>query len=235
VFEKSTTPLKDWFYAMYLFTASHHGVPAKELERQLGVTYKCAWRIGHQLRKLMASTDKSGPLGGHVEIDETYIGGRVRGRKPEGPGHYRKRIGPATGKTVVMGMVERQGRVRSGTIKSARKEIVSPIIRRHVLPWATITTDEGMWYKHLKTEAGYDHHSVNHAQEEYVRGEHHVNTIEGFWSRLKTSIKGTHVHVSPKHLNKYVSEFSFRYNSRHAPGLMFYRLLSGLVLQPGEG
>jgi len=115
VFEKSRTPLTKWFYAMYLFTASRHGVPARELERQLGVTYKCAWRMAHELRKLMAMADFKGPMGGegkHVEVDETLVGGvlKNRGRGHKGMGSYRDN------KTMVLGIVERDGNVRAGVI-----------------------------------------------------------------------------------------------------------------------
>jgi len=226
VFEHSSTTLSKWFYAMYLFTSSRHGVPAKELERQLGVTYKCAWRIAHQLRKLMMQADGSSPLSGHVEIDETFVGGKSIQKERilvDGKRRY-------ANKSVVFGMMERGGSVRSGTITNVKKSTVAPIIKRHVEPGTTISTDEHMSYKHL-TKAGYQHGIVRHWDHEYVRGIHHTNSIEGFWSRLKNSIRGTHVHVSKKHLNKYVAEFSFRYNHRHTPALMFYRLLFGL-LQP---
>ncbi|MGH8119298.1 MAG: IS1595 family transposase [Gammaproteobacteria bacterium] len=226
VFEHSSTSLKNWFYAMYLFTASRHGVPAKELERQLGVTYKCAWRIAHQLRRLMMQADGSEQLGGHIEIDETLVGGEGSQKdriKIDGAYHY-------ANKAYVFGMLERGGRVRSGSITDVRKATVAPIIKRHVSPGSTISTDEHRAYAHL-TKAGYIHGVVKHCEYEYVRGIHSTNGIEGFWSRLKNSIRGTHIHVSQKHLSKYVAEFAFRHNHRHAPALMFYRLLFGL-LQP---
>lgn len=211
---------------MYLFTASRHGVPAKELERQLGVTYKCAWRIAHQLRRLMMQADGSEQLGGHIEIDETLVGGEGSQKdriKIDGAYHY-------ANKAYVFGMLERGGRVRSGSITDVRKATVAPIIKRHVSPGSTISTDEHRAYAHL-TKAGYIHGVVKHCEYEYVRGIHSTNGIEGFWSRLKNSIRGTHIHVSQKHLSKYVAEFAFRHNHRHAPALMFYRLLFGL-LQP---
>ena len=220
IFEKTTTPLTDWFYAMYLFTSTRHGVPAKELQRQLGVTYKTAWRMAHKLRELMAQADSTGLFGGIVEMDETYIGGKKR--------ISHRRANRKEGKTVVVGMVERGYRVRAGTVEKVLKKIVEPIINRHIAKGSTIHTDEGIWYNFIG-KAGYKHESVKHVVKEYVRGNVHVNSIEGYWSRLKNSIKGTHVHVSPKHLNKYLSEFSFRYNSRHAPALMFYRILSAVV------
>jgi hypothetical protein len=186
VFEKSRTPLNKWFYAMYLFTSTRHGVPAKELERQLGVTYKCAWRIAHELRKLMASADRSGqtgPLSGHVEVDEAYVGGHQK----DGRGKQNKKI--------VMGLVERGGSIRAGVIPNVKLETLHQAVVRNVAPGSRISSDEHTSYRHLKA-AGFDHQTVNHRLNEYARGDVHTNSIEGYWSRLKNSIKGTHVHIS---------------------------------------
>ena len=223
-FEKSRTSLQKWFYAMYLFTATRHGVAAKELERQLGVTYKTAWRIGHKLRKLMAQANGDGPLGGHVEMDETLVGGKRHG----------KRGRAADGKTTVFGMVQRNGDLRAGIVPNVRRKTLEPIILRNVSPGTMISTDELRSYAHL-SKSGFKHGTVRHSLGEYVVNVHHTNSIEGFWSRLKNSIRGTHVHVSGKHLSKYVSEFSYRYNMRgkSATPLMFSHLVSCL-LQPRQ-
>ncbi len=216
-FEHSRTSLQKWFYATYLFTTTRHGVPAKELQRQLSVTYKCAWRIGHEIRKHMANVDGDPPLTDHVEIDETYIGGR----KPKIKGFTGR---GAKGKTVVMGILERDGEVFTKVVPSAsRKSLIPPIIER-LRPGTRISTDEWGAYRILR-QLGYDHETVNHSADEWVRGATHVNSIEGFWSQLKRSIRGTHVHVSRKHLPKYLGEFEFRYNLRKLPELMFARLL----------
>lgn len=218
IFEHSSTPLTDWFYAMYLMTATRNGVSAKELERQLGVTYKCAWRIGHQLRKLMAAradAQTPGPLFGHVELDETYIGGR----KKVGQGKWR-----LSNKAVVFGMVQRGGPLRGLVVKNDYADTLMPIVVRNVEKGATISTDRAVGYKPLK-RLGFNHDRVNHQAEEWVRGDVHTNTIEGFWSHLKRGIKSTHASVSKQHLQKYVDEFAFRYNYRQAPADMFHRLL----------
>ncbi len=220
IFEKSRTDLTKWFYAMYLFTTTRHGVPAKELERQLGVTYKCAWRMAHELRKLMATADHQGPLGGHVEIDETFVGGHQSK-------HARRTKGD--NKTTVMGIVERGGNLRAGPIPNTTREVLEPTVIRNVEAYSIISTDEWRAYNDLH-RAGYEHGTVNHHAKEYVRGIHHTNTIEGHWSLLKRSISGTHVHVSAKHLWKYVSEFSFRRNNRADQAVMFSRLLSAVSL-----
>jgi transposase len=217
-FEKSSTPLQKWFYAMYLFTSTRHGVPAKELERQLGVTYKTAWRMAHELRKMMAAEGSGGPLSGHVEADESYLGGKRSGGK-RGRG--------APGKTVVFGMLERGGEVRAEVVPDVKRKTLEPIIVGNVAEGSTVSTDELASYGRL-AERGYEHGLVRHRTGEYVSGVHHVNGVEGFWSRLKRCIRGTHVHVSGKHLDKYVAEFAFRHNMRKEPSAMFARLLAAL-------
>jgi len=217
-FERSRTPLQKWFYAMYLFTMSRHGVPAKELQRQLGVTYKTAWRMGHEIRKYMGSVDGEPPLTGHVEIDESYVGGRRKGGKKHGI------TGRGAKKTIVFGILERGGELFTKVVPDAsRKSLIPPILDQVPLG-TTISSDEWLPYRIL-SKMGYDHHMVNHGAKEYARGDVHVNTLEAFWSMLKRSIRGTHIHVSPKHLPKYLGEFEYRYNMRHLPELMFERLL----------
>ncbi len=221
IFEKSRTPLTHWFFAMYLMTSTRHGVAAKEIQRQIGVTYKCAWRMCHELRKLMAQADDHGPLSGHVEIDETVIGGHqtMEERKVEG-----------SNKSIVFGMLERDsGVVRAGPIPDANRRTVEPIILNNVIRGSTITTDEWAGYANLD-QAPYLHGTVVHTAKEYVRGKHHVNTLEGHWSLLKRAIRGTHTHVSAKHLWKYVSEFSYRANMRKSHRAMFDRLVASFAL-----
>ena len=217
-FHKSHTPLQKWFYAMYLFTTTRHGVPAKELQRQLSVNYKTAWRMGHEIRKYLAWVDGDPSIGGHVEIDETMIGGVRTG----------KRGRAAQGKTVVLGMAERGGDVITRVVPDVKRVSLEKHIVRKVRRDATISTDELNSYKRLSMY-GYKHDSVNHKADEYVRGAHHTNTIEGFWSLIKRSIEGTHVHVSQRHLAKYLGEFEFRWNLRHDPAKMFPILLKRLA------
>ena len=216
IFHRSHTSLQKWFFAIYLFTTTRHGVAAKELQRQLSVTYKTAWRMAHQIRKLMADADGEYPLDGTVEVDETYVGGKRSGGK-RGRG--------APGKTVVFGMLERDGDVMTKIVPDVRKKTLQPIIEENVVAGSAVHTDELKSYGGLG-KAGYDHETVNHGAGEYVDGDCHVNGLEGFWARLKLSIRGTHVHVSRKHLQNYVKEFEYRYNRRHCPELMFGHLLA---------
>jgi len=215
--ERSRTPVHKWFYAMFLFTNTRHGVSAKELQRQLGVTYKTAWRMAHEIRKFMADVDGETPLGGVVEADETLVGGKVKGK---GRG-YREN------KTTVFGMIERGGDVMANVVPDVKRRTLEPIIRENVEPGSTVHTDELRSYLSLE-RAGYEHETVNHGAGEYVREDCHVNAVEGFWARLKLSIRGTHVHVSGKHLEKYVKEFEYRYNRRKRPERMFADLVAHL-------
>ena len=199
IFEKSKTPLTVWLEAIFLFSISKNGVSAKELQRHFGMTYKCAWRIGHQIRQLM--TQDSDFLTGIVEVDETYFG-----KKGNNQTKFKN-------KTALMGMVERKGRVRAKTIEARRTHILLGTIKANIGKDANIVSDEFRVYAKLP-KLGYDHWKVRHGIKEYVRGNVHTNTIEGFWGQLKRSIRGTYHFVSAKHLQAYVDEFAFRYNQR---------------------
>jgi len=217
-FERSRTSLQKWFYAMYLFTTSRHGVPAKELQRQLGVTYKTAWRMGHEIRKYMAGVDGQPPLTGHVEVDETYVGGK----RPKEPGFTGR---SAKGKTVVFGILERDGELYTTVVKNASGKELIPHIQDQVPMGTRVSSNEWGAYRPLSS-LGYVHETVDHKAKEYARGDVHVNGLEAFWARLKLSIRGTHVHVSAKHLPKYLAEFEYRFNLRKTPEVMFDRLLA---------
>jgi len=214
-FERSRTPLQKWFYAMYLFTTTRNGVAAKELQRQLGVTYKTAWRIGHEIRKYMGWVDGDSPLGGSgiVEADKAFMGGK-RPRKQK-----------MDNKSIVLGMVERDGEVITRVVNGRRFVDVRVHFMKNLHPGTRIATDESRTFVRLST-LGYDHKWVNHHKKEWARGEVHTNTIEGFWAWLKRGINGTHVWVSQKHLPKYLGEFEFRFNLRKSPHLMFDFLLA---------
>lgn len=219
IFQDSRTSLLSWFYAMYLFTTSRHGVPAKELERQLGVTYKCAWRIGHQIRKLMAGEEPE-TLQGHVEVDESYFGGtrKGQGRGPRAGGN----------KTILVGMVQRGGDAKTMPVDNVKQETLRNVVLANIAKPSAVITDELASYN-LVGKVGYTHGSVNHSKGQYVKGAWHTNSIEGFWARLKNSIKGTHVHVSGKYLPRYAAEFSYRHNMRKQPTQMFNRLFSAVA------
>ncbi|MEK7630775.1 MAG: IS1595 family transposase [Patescibacteria group bacterium] len=211
IFEKSSTSLTNWLYAIFLFSASRNGVSAKELQRQLGVTYKCAWRMANSIRKLMESGDDM--LSGTVEVDETYFGGRTKG-------HAEK----FSKKTALMGMVERKGRIRVKKISDRGTRSLLDNIKATVSKDAIIMSDEFRVYAKLP-KLGYESHRIKHGKRHWVRGDIHTNTIEGFWGQLKRSIRGTYHSVSPRHLQSYANEFAFRYSHRHASLNLFHLLM----------
>jgi transposase-like protein len=215
IFHKSPTPLTDWFYAMFLFANSKNGVSAKEIERQIGVTYKCAWRMAKQIRLLFWQHNLF--LSGTVEADETYVGGRKSGKRGRG----------SENKTAVFGIAKRGGRIKARVVPNVKGKTLQPIINRSVKKNSTVITDELLSYNKVGNN-GYAHETIKHAVKEYVRGKIHTNNIEGFWSQLKRSIDGTHHAVSPKHLQSYVDEFVYRYNGRKT-GPLFPAILREVV------
>ena len=218
-FERTRTPLRDWFQVMFLFSTTRNGVAAKEVERQLGVTYKTAWRMCHEIRKYMGDVDGGNPIGGSghaVEVDETYIGGVRKGGK-RGRG--------APGKTVVVGALERGGEVTTAVVPNVRKVTLQAFITNNVLPGGQVHADELASYRGLHLR-GHRHMTVNHGAGEYVGFQGaSVNSLEGFWAAIKRGINGTHIHVSAKHLPKYLGEFEYRHNMRAVPHLMLDRLM----------
>lgn len=215
-FEKTRTPLRDWFFVMFLFCASRNGVAAKEVERQLGVTYKTAWRMCYLIRGYMSYVDGDAPIGGPgggiVEADKTFVGSKDAAGEDD--------------KAVVFGMVERGGDVITRHVMDRSARSVAPHIVKHVKPGARIVTDEAAAFRSLIERHGFDHETVDHSAKEWVRGDAHTNTIEAFWANVKRGIKGTYVHVSKKYLQTYLREFEYRHNLRHAPYLMFDCLLA---------
>ncbi len=216
IFHKSSTSLHLWFYAMYLMTSTRCGISAKQLERELGVTYKTAWRMAKLIRQeLMVQDDE--PFGGEVEMDETYVGGRRRGT-PRG------RPSEDSHKIPVFGMVERSGRVAAVTVQNVKTKTLMPHVRKRVLPSSVVYTDELKSYDGLN-RSGYQHHRIHHTEQVYVSGTVHTNTIEGFWSLTKRGINGVYHAVSAKHLQGYLNEYAFRYNNRGQNGEQFKKLL----------
>ena len=222
-FQQTRTPLQLWFYAIHLFTTTRHGVSAKELQRQLGVTYKTAWRMGQLIRDHMAEVDGETPIGGEgktVQIDETFVGGRQA--------HGKRGGDPARGKTIVFGMMETGGEIVTHVVPNRKAASLYPLILDAVQAGTSIHTDEYSTYLNLSAKIGYAHESVNHRAGEYVcaRTGATVNALENFWRHLKCSISGTHTSVSAKHLVRYVKEFEFRFNRRGDAASMFPALIS---------
>lgn len=204
IFQGSHIPLNKWLYAIHLMCESKKGISSNQLHNELGVTYKTAWFMTHRIRQAM-SNDGAAILDGVVEADETYIGGKTRGGK-RGRG--------AEKKTPVFALVQREGSVRSFHVQDVRKRTLQGLIATHVAETAHIMTDSFFSYRGLeKTFAS--HQIVDHGKE-YVRGIIHTNFAESFFSLLKRGILGTFHHVSREHLQRYLHEFSFRWNRRSA-------------------
>lgn len=198
----STTSVHLWFYAIYLFATCKNGISAKELERVLEVTYKTAWKMGHKIRELMDFKGER-PLHGTVEIDEALFGGVTKG----------KRGWAADNKTTLFGMIERGYRARIFCVPNRTHRSILPVLIENIAIGSTINSDEWKGYKNLD-KFGFEHKHVNHSKYQWRKGNVYTNSVEGHWSNLKKSIRGTHTFASQKHLQKYLNEHSFRYSHR---------------------
>jgi transposase-like protein/ribosomal protein L37AE/L43A len=213
IFHKSSTSLKTWFQAIHLMASTRCGISAKQLQRETGVTYKTAWRMFKQIRTLL--NEQCGMLIGEVEADETYIGAAKSGKRGRG----------ASGKTIVAGVVERQASVSASVVPNVQSNTLLPMIIEKTSPDAIIYTDEMPSYNRLE-RMGFDHRVINHNAKQYVNGNIHTNTIDGFWSLVKGGLGGVYKHVSPDYLQSYVNEYSFRYNHRKDEQPMFETFLN---------
>jgi transposase len=213
IFEHSSTPLKTWFEAIFEMSTTKTGYSAKCLQRSTGVTYKTAWRMFKQIRSMLG--DNSGKMSGKVEADESYFGGARQGKRGRG----------ASSKTIVAGVVERQGSVSAYVVPDVKANTLIPMIQNKVALNTTVFTDEMPSYNRLN-RIGFNHETIHHAQRIYVNGDIHTNSIDGFWSLVKRGISGTYHSVSPDYLQSYVNEYSFRYSHRKDDKPMFQSFLN---------
>ena len=230
IFAKSSTSLHLWYYAMYLVASTRVGISAKQLERELGVSYRTAWPMLNRIRNELIKQDAE-PLSGEVEVDETAWGGKPRQGDIE---RFRREgetdLSGAGGRwkqdkrLTILGMVERGGRVRAEVVADRKAATLQGRVVEHVLPASTIFTDEWSSYSGLG-QRYRAHHRIRHSEKVYVSGAVHTQTIEGFWSNTKRGIDGTYHSVSAKWLPSYLNEFVWRYNERHNPRSMFETLL----------
>ena len=209
IFEDSPLGLNKWLPTVWMITNCKNGISSWEIHRAIGVTQKTAWFMLHRVRLAMQG-NRGGKLGGEVEVDETFIGGKSRNM------HKNKRAEKIHGtggadKAIVFGMVERDGKVRAMHVDKRRRKELQEAIRENVEAGSAIFSDELLSYEGLSDD--YNHAVVNHAVE-YVSGNVHTNTIENFWSLLKRGLHGTYVSVEPFHLFRYIDEQAFRYNNR---------------------
>jgi len=212
VMEDSPIPLDKWLTAMWMILNCKNGVSSCEIAKDVRVNQKSAWFMLHRIRLSMQDQNLGSKLGGEVEADETFIGGkarnmhkRVKARRITGMGQSAK------DKLIVMGILERGGHVRTHVIPDRQKETLHPIVREHVHAGAALFTDEMGGYKGLSDE--YEHGIIDHAVK-YVDGRVHTNGLENFWSLLKRGLSGTYVSVEPFHLFRYLDEQAFRFNYR---------------------
>jgi len=208
IFHKSSTPLTVWFHAIYSMASTRCGISAKQIQRETGVTYKTAWRMFKQIRTLF--DEDTEPLTGEVEADETYIGGKRTGKRGRG----------AEGKTIVAGVVQRKGAVKTNVVQDVKRTTLTTFVTKNVDANATLFTDEFPSYDTM-AKYGYEHHRIEHNSRVYVNGNIHTNSIEGFWSLVKRGISGVYHAVSPKYMQSYVDEYAFRYSHRNDDTPMF--------------
>lgn len=210
IYENTKIPLSKWFLATYILSIHSKGISSLQLATWLGVTQKTAWFVNHRVREML--TDKNPKvLRGVVEVDETYVGGKISNKHVS----KRKDFKQLDNKTMVLGAVEREGKVRTKIIKQTNAAYADEAIKEWIEPNSIMVTDEHSAYN--RVHETHTHVRVNHSEKEYVRGAAHTNTIEGFWSLLKRQILGIHHFVSPKHLQRYVDESAYRYNRRDLP------------------
>lgn len=218
VFENTNIALGTWFAAIYLATAHKKGISSLQLSRDLGVTQKTAWFLLHRIRKMMQERAPK-LLANVVEVDETYVGGKYRNKHSKAIAKLPKTANgnPIDIKTPVIGMVDRDGYVKTQVVDFVTKKTLGEVINENIEKSTLIVTDKSPVYANFQNKSDYYHETVDHGKGEYVREGFHVNTLEGFWSILKRGIYGIYHQVSPKHLHRYCDEFSYRYNTRKVP------------------
>jgi len=220
IFHKSTVSLQLWFFAIYLMSSTRCGISAKQLEREIGVTYKTAHRMFKMIRTLL-SDEGEPPLSGKVEVDESAYGGKPRAYETRNNlGHIRKTYRPT-----LLAMVERGGRVRARPISDRGTRAIHTAVKEHVLPESLLFTDE--WNAYVTLAGRYQGHKrIKHRARIYVDGDCHTQTVEGFFGLFKNGVRGVYHSISVQYLQNYLDEYSFRYNHRHSPVPMFWAMLN---------
>ncbi|HEX5467430.1 MAG TPA: IS1595 family transposase [Gaiellaceae bacterium] len=219
IFAKSSRPLTEWFYAMFLVSSSRCGIAAKQLERELGCNYKTAWRMLNRVRNVLMEQEDS-PLFGHVEADETYVGGKPRAWPKT------SRADKLAKKVTVAAAVQRKGGVRASVVPTSQAASVRTMVESFILPGSIVYTDESHIYNDHGFRTRYGHRTIKHHAKIYVSGETHTQTIEGFFALVKNGIRGTHHSVSRGWLQGYLNEYVWKWNRRRDDEAMFRQLLA---------
>jgi transposase-like protein len=218
LYERSKVPLHKWLAATHLMMASKKGMSALQIGRMLGLSKKTAWFLCHRIRESLREAKFAGPMGGEgkiVEADETWIGGKEKNKHV---GNRNKKNIGGVGKEAAFALVERGGKVRSFHVPEVSGKTLGPILYAQLDKKSTLMTDEGGQYYHAGKRFTR-HEMINHSIDEYVRGDAHTNTIEGYFSIMKRGIHGVYHHISQQHLKRYLAEYDFRYNEREALGV----------------
>lgn len=223
IFHKSDTPLTDWFFALFIVSNAKSGISAKELERQLGCTYKTAWRILSKIREALEQDNDR--LDGTVEVDIAYLGGRFRSGKDN-----KRQKEAIQAKTVVMGAVSRGGDLRLKVVNDSTTQTINAFLDTNVAPTAKLVTDDARTYTHSASD--YNREVVKH-KESYVTNGVHINNMETIWGHIKRSLRGVQKGVSKQEMQSYLDLFAFHYNNRHNDKLRFGVLL-GTVLRASK-
>lgn len=219
IFHKSTVSLQLWFWAIFLMSSTRCGISAKQLEREIGVTYKTAHRMFKQIRTLLAE-DEDEPLSGDVEVDESAYGGQPRATETHEQVMKRKSYRPT-----IVAMVERRGRVRPLVVPDRGARTINRVVREHVLPSSMLFTDEFHAYKAIGRDYR-GHHRIKHSAQVYAIGETHTQTVEGFFGLFKTGVRGVYHAISANYLQAYLDEYAFRYNRRFSKEPLIWAMLN---------
>lgn len=209
IFAGSSTSLRLWFYGIYLMASTRGGISAKQLEREIGVSYPTAHRMFKQIRSLLDQDND--PMSGTIEMDEMYVGGKPRNGDIKDRQDVRRFVEE---KAKVFGMVQRGGKIAAKVVPSTQSATVMAHVTPRVLPGSMVYTDESPIYTRSVPKAGYDHKRVHHRAKVWVDGDVHTQTIEGFWALVKGGIGGVYHSVSSEYLQTYLDEYVFRYNYR---------------------
>ncbi len=232
IFHKSTTPLRLWFHAVFLLSQTRCGISAKQLQREIGVTYKTAWRMFNLIRRYLMDEDDETPLSGQVEVDETSWGGKIRAsdrsRAETSTARRQEALQRVHARPTIFAMVERGGRVRARVVSDRKMDTIAPILFDNVSPDAILYTDEWAMYSRLGQQFA-EHHTIAHRDAVYADGHVHTQTVEGFFGNVKRGLSGVQHNVSRKWLQAYVNEFQFKYNHRDASFPMFRLILANIA------